>query len=54
VKVVPVKSFLEEDLLFTSVFIIDCIWELFVLVSRDARGKRRDIRLAVSIAMVCL
>ncbi|KAI0051805.1 hypothetical protein FA95DRAFT_1675587 [Auriscalpium vulgare] len=33
-----------------SVHIIDCIWELFVLVGRDARGLRRDIRLATLTA----
>lgn len=52
-KVLPVRSFLEENHLPTAVFILDCVWELFVLVGREARGKRRDIRLAVSVAMVC-
>ena len=31
-------------------FVVDCIWELFVLVGRDARSKRLDIRLALSVA----
>ena len=37
---------------YTSIFIFDCIWELFVLVGSDARGKRKDIRLALSVADV--
>lgn len=37
-----------------SVFILDCIWEFFVLVGNDARGKRRDIRLALSVADVSI
>jgi hypothetical protein len=35
-----------------SVHIIDCIWEYFVLVGEKARGRRRDIRLAISVAQV--
>lgn len=37
-----------------SVYILDCIWELFVLVGGDARGKRDDIRLALSVADVSI
>ncbi|KAI0675065.1 hypothetical protein C8Q78DRAFT_965332 [Trametes maxima] len=33
-----------------SVHLIDCVWELFVLVGSEARGRRLDIRLALSIA----
>jgi hypothetical protein len=32
---------------------MDCVFELFVLVSSGARGKRRDISLALSVATVC-
>ncbi|EKM54575.1 uncharacterized protein PHACADRAFT_258517 [Phanerochaete carnosa HHB-10118-sp] len=32
------------------VYILDCIWELFVLVGSEARGKRKDIRLAHKVA----
>lgn len=35
-----------------SVYIINCIWELFVLVGSNARGKRQDIRLAFETAKV--
>jgi len=47
----PVSSFLREPALQTSVYVIDCVWEYFVLVGKHARGKRQDIRLAVSLAM---
>jgi len=33
-----------------SVYIIDCVWEYFVLVGQKARSRRLDIRLAISIA----
>ncbi|KDQ57757.1 hypothetical protein JAAARDRAFT_130791, partial [Jaapia argillacea MUCL 33604] len=32
------------------VAVIDCIWEFFVLVGAEARGRRHDIRLALSVA----
>jgi len=32
------------------VYVLDCIWELFVLVGSEARGKRKDIRLALNVA----
>ncbi|KAI0253990.1 hypothetical protein BJV78DRAFT_100670 [Lactifluus subvellereus] len=34
----------------SSVYLVDCVWELFVLVGTKARGSRRDIRLALSAA----
>ena len=33
-------------------FLVDCIWELFVLVGSEARGRRLEIRLAVHLAEV--
>ncbi|KAI0071645.1 hypothetical protein K474DRAFT_1668817 [Panus rudis PR-1116 ss-1] len=33
-----------------SIYVVDCIWEYFVLVGSEARHRRRDIRLALSIA----
>ena len=35
-----------------SVYIIDCFWEFFVLVGKDARAKRSDITLGINAAMV--
>ncbi|KAG9221008.1 hypothetical protein CCMSSC00406_0002392 [Pleurotus cornucopiae] len=46
----PVLSILEEKSPQETILLIDCIWEFFVLVGRKARGRRRDIRLAVSTA----
>lgn len=33
-----------------SVFVVDCVWELFVLVGQSARTQRQNIRLAISVA----
>jgi hypothetical protein len=49
---VPVLSFSGETAIQVSVYVIDCVWELFVLVGKEARGKRRDIKLALSVATV--
>ncbi|KAF7967474.1 hypothetical protein HWV62_34123 [Athelia sp. TMB] len=42
--------FIASERLHTSVYILDCVWEYFVLVGKDARGKRDDISLAITIA----
>lgn len=47
-----VSSFSRENAIQDSVYLIDCIWEYFVLVGANARGKRRDIQLAMHIAQV--
>ncbi|KAL0956471.1 hypothetical protein HGRIS_002617 [Hohenbuehelia grisea] len=49
--VVRIDSLSEERSLQDSVYVVDCIWELFVLVGRSARGARESIGLAVSFAM---
>jgi hypothetical protein len=51
-KLVQVDSFLEESCFNTSIYIIDCVWELYVMVGSDGRGRRQDIRLALKIALV--
>lgn len=47
----PVDSFLEESSFHTSVYIIDCVWEVYVMVGIDARGHRQDIGLALRVAL---
>ncbi|KAJ7251553.1 hypothetical protein B0H12DRAFT_1234182 [Mycena haematopus] len=47
----PVQSFRQEQTPHISVYILDCVFEFFVLIPSGARGKRRDIRLALSTAM---
>lgn len=42
-----VETFLDD-----AVYVLDGIFELFVLVGKQARHKREDIRLAVSFAQV--
>jgi hypothetical protein len=45
-----VQSFYKEGSPHNSVYILDCVFEFFVLVPSGARGKRRDINLALSVA----
>lgn len=47
-QIVPVDSFMTKG----AVFVADCIWEVFVVVSAEARGRREDIQLAISLAEV--
>ncbi|KII92264.1 hypothetical protein PLICRDRAFT_50680 [Plicaturopsis crispa FD-325 SS-3] len=49
VQIIP--SLIGQTGLQDSVYILDCIWEFFVLVGINARGKRQNIKLAISIAM---
>ncbi|KDR75771.1 hypothetical protein GALMADRAFT_226417 [Galerina marginata CBS 339.88] len=39
---------MEQDLQ-KSVYVINCLWEFFVLVGKGARGNRRDIRFALDL-----
>ncbi|KAJ7783303.1 hypothetical protein B0H16DRAFT_1658611 [Mycena metata] len=48
-KLLPVQSLHQEQSAHTSILIMDCVFEFFVLVPSRARGKRRDIRLALSV-----
>jgi hypothetical protein len=48
----PVSTVLAETIQQESVYIIDCCWEFFVLVGKDARAKRSDITLGIDTAMV--
>ncbi|KAL4253516.1 hypothetical protein ABKN59_002115 [Abortiporus biennis] len=45
-----VQGISAVDSLHTSVYVVDCVWEYFVIVGRDARGKRLEIRLGLSVA----
>ncbi|KAH9012020.1 hypothetical protein EDB85DRAFT_1044168 [Lactarius pseudohatsudake] len=45
-----VPAFATQSNVASSVYLTDCIWELFVLVGAKARGSRQDIRLALSSA----
>ncbi|KAH9940487.1 uncharacterized protein BXZ73DRAFT_42698 [Epithele typhae] len=46
----PVPVFPAFDQHVQSVFLVDCVWEFFVLVGQEARHKRSEIRLAISVA----
>ncbi|KAK7005621.1 hypothetical protein R3P38DRAFT_3038596 [Favolaschia claudopus] len=46
----PVHSFRQQSAPHRSVYVLDCVFEFFILVPSGARGKRRDIRLAISVA----
>lgn len=45
-----VPAFSTQSNIDSSVYLTDCIWEIFVLVGTKARGSRQDIRLALSSA----
>ncbi|KAI0365644.1 hypothetical protein BV20DRAFT_953838 [Pilatotrama ljubarskyi] len=45
-----VDTFGSQPEFSQSVYLLDCVWELFVLVGSEARGQRLDIRLALFIA----
>ncbi|KAH0827451.1 hypothetical protein J3R83DRAFT_4139 [Lanmaoa asiatica] len=47
----PVPTVFAETVQQETVYIIDCSWEFFVLVGKDARAKRSDITLAINTAM---
>ncbi|KAF8556105.1 hypothetical protein OG21DRAFT_1409687 [Imleria badia] len=47
----PVPTVFAETVQQDSVYIIDCFWEFFVLVGKDARAKRSDITLGIHTAM---
>ncbi|KAF8967877.1 hypothetical protein BDZ97DRAFT_475685 [Flammula alnicola] len=51
IPVVPVEFISMEQGLHTSVYVVNCIWELFVLVGKEARSDRQAIRLALDVAM---
>ncbi|RDB25209.1 Gelsolin [Hypsizygus marmoreus] len=48
--ITPTEYISNETSLHDSVYIIDCVWELYVLVGCNARGQRKDIGLALWIA----
>ena len=41
-----------EQQIQTSIYVVDCIWELFVLVGSHARERRAHIRCAIGLAKV--
>jgi len=47
----PVDTFLEENSFHSSVYVLDCVWELYVMVGSDARGHRQDIGFGVKVAL---
>ena len=51
-QLITVPTFSTQLTADLSVYLLDCIWELFVVVGTKARKARQDIRLALSTAMV--
>lgn len=35
-----------------QVYLVDCIWELFIVIGNEARSRRLEIRLALAVADV--
>ncbi|KAH9830829.1 uncharacterized protein C8Q71DRAFT_716327 [Rhodofomes roseus] len=46
----PVPAFADHPEFHHLVHLVDCVWEFFIVVGSEARGKRSDIRLALAIA----
>lgn len=51
-KVTAVDWMSSEASFHESVYIIDCIWEFYVVVGSDARSHKQDIELAINVAIV--
>ncbi|TFY70991.1 hypothetical protein EVG20_g2016 [Dentipellis fragilis] len=47
----PISTFFEEPDVQASVYVVDCIWELFVVVGKAARSNRQNIRIALATAL---
>jgi hypothetical protein len=45
----PLPIFSEDTYSQSGIFLLDCVWEFYVLVGEDARDMRQDIRLAIQI-----
>jgi len=43
---------MREGGLHDYVYIIDCVWEIYIMVGCNARGHGADIELSISIALV--
>ena len=46
------SGFPDHPAFSQAVFLVDCVWELFVVIGSEARGRRLDIRLALHVAHV--
>ncbi|KAG5635505.1 hypothetical protein H0H81_011024 [Sphagnurus paluster] len=49
---IPIDFLSNETGIHNSVYIIDCIWEFYVMVGSNARARRRDIEFALLLASV--
>jgi len=48
----PVRSFIQGPSVKSSVFVADCVWEIYVIVGFKARANRADIRFGIEVATV--
>ncbi|KAG6873429.1 hypothetical protein C0995_015854 [Termitomyces sp. Mi166 len=48
--VTAVDCISNETSLHKSIYVIDCIWEFYVVVGSDARAQKQDIELAINVA----
>ncbi|RPD78315.1 hypothetical protein L226DRAFT_567972 [Lentinus tigrinus ALCF2SS1-7] len=46
----PIAGFPSHPEFSQAVFLVDCVWELFVVIGSEARGRRLEIRLALHVA----
>ncbi|KAG6819869.1 hypothetical protein H0H93_007803 [Arthromyces matolae] len=50
-KIIPVDFISSESVFHESVYVFDCIWELYVIVGSNGRDCKQDIQLAIRIAL---
>ncbi|KIY48590.1 hypothetical protein FISHEDRAFT_43148 [Fistulina hepatica ATCC 64428] len=46
----PAHAFWQSADIDQHVYVVDCVWEYYVVIGQNARGKRRDIGLGISVA----
>ena len=51
-QVIPVDFIMREGRLHDFVYIIDCVWEIYIMVGCNARDHEADIEFALRIASV--
>ncbi|KIL68846.1 hypothetical protein M378DRAFT_8282 [Amanita muscaria Koide BX008] len=49
-QVIPISSWSSESNFQEGVYILNCVWEFFVLVGSRARSRKQDIRLSLDVA----
>lgn len=52
IKVISIPFISMEQDFQKSIYLLDCIWEIFVMVGKEARSNKEAIRFALDVGMV--